>query len=202
MDFETLERMWMSPDNAPSQAVESGLMNELLTMLESRRRRFGAFMVFAGLMLSLLTLLAAFAVVVHRVIDLRHEWALPLMLAAPWTAFVVFGLQYRRHLRACPEAGRSLRESAAALLDENLTARKRAHTMAVIQGVFAGLIVVVLRQLVEAGKMEPRQGLQAGLLFAGVLLLSALVQAAVYFRVLRPKGRQLERLLGEFSNKG
>jgi len=72
---------------------------------------------------------------------------------------------------------------------------KREHFWPVLSAALA----LSVGQLYAVGKMEWRHVVQGSVMFGGALLLSAAIHAIRYFRVLRPEGERLKRLLAQYE---
>lgn len=200
MDFKALERLWASNVNNLSKTAEAYLLEETMKTLERRRNAFTNTLWFVGFGLIAWTCALLYAVVVSKVVDVRHEWGAFLMLGIAWAAFFKVQAQYRRHMNAYADIGASMPETLRALLDENRVRAQRAKFLAVILLGFCAAIAVALWQLHAVGKMTARDVLQGSTVFGGAILFSAAVQAIIHFGVTRPEGRRLRRLLADYDH--
>jgi len=198
MDFKTLERLWQSEANTRAGVAEAFVLAETMKTLKQRRGRFLLGMIAAGLALAAWTGVVAFANVFRHVTPER-EWGAYLMLGIAWVVYINVAARYREHMRAYLDAAASMPETLRALIDENRTAQVRARFIGAATIVFGIALAVAVGQLQAIGKMEPRHALQAGILFGGAMLASAIVQTAIYFRITQPEGKRLKALLDQYA---
>ena len=200
MDFELLERVWRSNANRPSEAASAYLMEEMMQTLNKRRRDFRGLMVFAGLALMLQTGLLLHALAIQKVMDLSSEWGAFLMLALGWGTLVAVGLQFQRHLHAYPDPEATMAATLRALIDENLTARRRLQLLGIAGLLFFGATAISLIQLQHVGKMSWGNVRDFTILFGGGFLAGVGYAVWRYFRVLKPEGERLERLHADYRD--
>jgi hypothetical protein len=149
-----------------------------------------------GIWLTLFTGWTVYSIFTSAVrIDFVHEWAIFPLLTIPWFVYLKIQRQYQQHLRSFPHANAAIPELLDALIDENLTARKRAKFMLLALLIFVVVTGLALWQLYAVGKMESRHVLQFIILMAGALGVIVLLNSRRYFRVLKPEGEHLQNLL-------
>lgn len=199
MDFETLERLWRSEANDRATVAETYVLEATMKTLKQRRSAFSTGIGLIGLALILWTGAVAYAVVTGKIADITNEWGSAALLLVSWIAFLFAQAQQRRHMQACPDAVTSMPEALKGLIDENRTAQARSRMMGMALLVFAAMLTVSVWQLYSVGKMEWRHVVQGSTLFGGALLLSACIHAIRYFRVLKPEGMRLRRLLDQYD---
>lgn len=201
MDFERLERAWRSSANAPADAACAYLLEETMDTLKRRRN---AFTFGTGIIAVVLTAWTGKIVwdwfAAPFPFDIANEWAAVAMLVLPWIGLFAIRAQFDRHLRAFPDPDASMPETLKALIDENRTARRRVHVMAVLMTLGVAALAVTLGQLVEVGKMTPGNVRDGAILFGGVFALVWGGIAFNYFTRLRPEGARLQRLLADYAD--
>ena len=147
MDFERLERAWRSPANAPADAACAYLLEETMDTLKRRRDAFAR-----GTGIVAIVLLAWTGKIVWDwfenpfPFDIANEWGAVAMLVLPWIGLLAVRAQYYRHLRAFPDPDASMPDTLRALIDENRTARRRVHLMAVLMTLGVAALAVALGQ--------------------------------------------------------
>lgn len=199
MDFETLESLWRSEANDRATVAETYVLEATLKTLRQRRGAFSTGMGLIGLALLAWTGAIIYAVVAGKIVDITREWGIVALLAVSWLAFLRAQTQQRRHLQAWPHATVSMPEALDALIDENRTAKARTRMMGIAFLAFAVVLALSVSELYAVGKMEWRHVVQGSVMFGGALLLSAALHALRYFRVLRPEGERLKRLLAQYE---
>lgn len=199
MDFETLENLWRSEANDQATIAETYVLETTLKTLRQRHGAFSTGMGLIGLALLVWTGAIIYAVVAGKITDITREWGIVALLAVSWLAFLRAQAQQQRHLQAWPDATVSMPEALGALIDENRTARARTRMMGIAFVVFAAVLALSVGQLYTVGKMEWRHVVQGSVMFGGALLLSATIHALRYFRVLKPEGERLRRLLAQYE---
>jgi hypothetical protein len=199
MDFKTLEQLWASNANSLSQTAEAYVLADTMKTFDRRRAAVTRALWAIGLVLAVWTVVGVRAIVLAK-IDLSREWSAALMLGIAWLAFAKVGADYRRHLKAVPDAGATLPDALRALLDEAQVRQGRAKVLAVFTLVLCIAVALAVWQLHTVGKMTMRNVVQGAMLFGSGLLLSAIVQAIVYVSSIRPEGARLRRLLQAYEN--
>ncbi len=199
MDFETLEKLWRSEANDRATVAETYVLEATMKTLRQRHGAFSTGMGLVGLALLVWTGAIIYAVIAGKIADITQEWGIVALLAVSWLAFLRAHAQQRRHLRAWPDSTVSMPEAINALIDENRTARARTRMMGAAFLIFAVVLTLSVGQLYAVGKMEWRHVVQGSVMFGGALLLSAGIHAIRYFRVLRPEGERLKRLLAQYE---
>lgn len=202
MDFERLERVWRSNANSPNAASAAHLMEEIMDTLKRRRRNFEVFISLIGMALLVWTVKVIWEGMTGQFpFDPGLEWGLFLLLALPWIALFTVRGAYNKHLRAHPDPYTSAPDTLRALIDENATARRHLWLGGLFIAALVGVIALVLRQLLEVGKMSSENVMQGSLLFGGLLVVVLILTAADYAFRLRPEGRRLQRLLHEYGEQ-
>lgn len=201
MDFERLERTWRSPANAPAEAACAYLLEETMNTLKRRRDAFNrATGIVAVLLLAWTGKIVWDWFASPFPFDITREWGAVAMLVLPWIGLFAVRAQFDRHLRAYPDPDASMPDTLKALIDENRTARRRVHVMAVLMTLGVAALAVALGQLVEVGKMTPGNVRDGAILFGGVFALVWGGIAFNYFTRLKPEGARLQRLLAEYAS--
>jgi hypothetical protein len=192
-----LNEVWNSSGNAPAAAEADALARQALDTIRRARRRQIAFLVWTATALSAVTGGAVYAWAARGAAG-GAGWAVGLMLAAQWAAFVHF---LRRTLAGGrpPLAGdTSIRESLEALRRKADDDRRGLMVVLALYAVFAPLMAAALLHLREAGKMAPHEALSAAVLGAAVIVIGAAVVSVRLFRIVLPRRRRLEALLEQY----
>lgn len=202
MEFERLERVWRSNANSPNAASVAHLMEEIMDTLKRRRRNFEIFISLIGMALFVWTVKVIWEGVTGQFpFDPDLEWGLFPLLALPWIALFTVRTAYNKHLRAHSDPYTSAPDTLRALIDENATARQRVWLGGLFIAALVCVIALVLRQLLEVGKMSSENVMQGSVLFGGLLVVVLILTAADYTLRLRPEGRRLQRLLHEYGEQ-
>jgi hypothetical protein len=175
-------------------------MEEMMLTLKKRRSDVRGVLVFGLLALIVQTAMISHALLVQRVLDVGREWGVFLMLGTAWIAIVVVALQFRRHLLAYPDPFASTPATLQALLDENRTAMARSRFMGWAGLLFAATTGLTLGQLVAVDKMTLGNVRDFSIVFAGGMLIGTAYGIWRYFRVLKPEGQRIERLLADYRS--
>lgn len=200
MDFDRLERAWRSNANRPSEAAAAYLMEEMMETLKKRRGEMRGILIFAGLALIVQTWLILHALIAQTVMDAGQEWGAFLMLGIGWVALATVGWRFRQHLLAYPDPYSSSSETLRALLDENRSQRQRMRFMGLVAVLFVAATALTLGQLQEVGKMTAGNIRDFAIVFGGGFLLGLVYALWRYFRILKPEGARLERLLADYRS--
>ena len=198
MDFERLERAWRSHANRLPDAAAAYVMEEMMQTLKKRRNEVRGILIFAGLALTLQTGLILHALLVDQVLIPGREWGAFLMLGIGWAALAFIGFRFRQHLLAYPDPYSSSSDTLRALLDQNRSERQRMRFLGVAGIFFVAATALTLGQLEAVGKMTPANIRDFSILFGGGFLLGLVYACWRYFRVLKPEGARLERLLADY----
>ena len=201
MNFETLQAAWRSNANAPSAAASATLLQEATATLKRRRAELNGLIAFACVMLAVPVLLAGLDALTGQVdaIDLAREWALVPFVAIPIAVLVLVVRRQKLHESRHAAADATLLSVFRALLDENAAARWRTFLIGGAIVVFAPLLVVMLGQMGQTGKMSPQNIEQAGIVMGAALALSLAVMAVRYVTRLLPERRRLEALIAQYE---
>ncbi|MCE9522653.1 MAG: hypothetical protein K8S25_09505 [Alphaproteobacteria bacterium] len=201
MNFEVLQAAWQSGANSPSKAASVYMLHEAATALKRRRLEVGGLIAFAGVMLTIPLALIGVDVLTGQVdaIDVAREWALIPFALIPFAVLVLVARRHKTHMERHVAAGATILSAFRALLDENAAARFRTHLIGGAIVIFAPLILLLLHQLGETGKMAPQHMVQAGAVMGGALALSLIVMAVRYFTRLVPERRRLEALIASYE---
>lgn len=198
MDFERLERAWQGKANQPDAAAAQHLVEEAVAELSRRRRDFLRRMGLAGAALAACTLVAGWGMVGPGQAGPRHEWGALAMLAVSWGLFAAVMARFRRQAGRFPDPGRSLPGNLSALLAENEDARRRLRLLGLVVPVFILALGVALSQMIDNGKMSPRNVRDFMLLAGTGFTLAGGILGWRYWRVLSPEGARLRRLLDQY----
>jgi hypothetical protein len=200
MDFERLERAWNGPANTPSEAAGAYVVDEMMETLRKRRQATTRLTGFIGVVLVFWTALIAWKITVDPFpFDLAREWAIIPLYLLPWVGLFLIKRRQRRHLTAHPDPYASTAATLRALLDENLTARRRLVITSALMLACLAVVAVALSQLVAVGKMTPTNVLQGSIALGGLMAAIAVYKAWHYARVLKPESKRLERLISDYG---
>ncbi|ESQ77939.1 hypothetical protein [Asticcacaulis sp. YBE204] len=199
MNLETFERLWRANARDLSHTAQAYLMEDMMQTLNRRRASQSAFFLFLTAVLGAITFIFGYGVIKHNNFDPAHEWGAIAMLLTPWIALILMKRAFERHVRRFPDPAASLPEQLSAQLDENRMKQQKAVIMFGLMGLFPIATGIALWQLLSVGKMEVAHVQQGALLFGSVLGISLVIQIVRYLRVLRPEGKRLKRLLGEYE---
>ena len=195
MDFERLEQAWRSEANRPSEEQQARLMEELMTMLNARRRTefvlaaipFGAMSVF--------TVVAGVAA--YRGDSFAHDWPGLAMLGVCWAALIgMFWNGFRARRR---QTGQPMRDTLESLLAQNQAARRNYMTFCALTPVFLFPLWMAVDHLKDDGRMSAAAGFQATALCVGALVASYAWNTLRFYRVMKPEQRRLEELLRAYD---
>ena len=195
MDFERLEQAWRSEANRPSEEQQARLMEELMTMLNARRRTefvlaaipFGAMSVF--------TVVAGVAA--YRGDSFAHHWPGLAMLGVCWAALIgMFWNGFRARRR---QTGQPMRDTLESLLAQNQAARRNYMTFCALTPVFLFPLWMAVDHLKDDGRMSAAAGFQATALCVGALVASYAWNTLRFYWVMKPEQRRLEELLRAYD---
>lgn len=195
MDFERLEQAWRSEANRPSEEQQARLMEELMTMLNARRRTefvlaaipFGAMSVF--------TVVAGVAA--YRGDSFAHDWPGLAMLGVCWAALIgMFWNGFRARRR---QTGQPMRDTLESLLAQNQAARRNYMTFCALTPVFLFPLWMAVDHLKDDGRMSAAAGFQATALCVGALVASYAWNTLRFYWVMKPEQRRLEELLRAYD---
>lgn len=195
MDFERLEQAWRSEANRPSEEQQARLMEELMTMLNARRRTefllaaipFGAMSVF--------TVVAGVAA--FRGDAFAHDWPGLAMLGVCWAALIgMFWNSFRARRRP---TGQPMRDTLESLLARNEMARRNYKTFCALTPVFLFPLWMAFEHLKDDGRMSAAAGFQAMALCVSALVASYGWNTLRFYWVMKPEQRRLESLLAEYE---
>lgn len=198
MEFERLERAWRSPENMQPETAAIDLKEKMVKTLLMRRAARRVCLALVGFALVLWTGALFHAAFMEHSLDptLSNLW---LLVALFWVLLVLVGAQNHGHLSRHPQPEGSMRDSLAAMIDDNATARRRYRLLGGGLVAFVVLMGLVLAQLEARGLMDARDIWQGGLLFGSTLIVTTAACAWRYFRRLKPEGERLTRLLSEYG---
>ncbi|MDC7675486.1 hypothetical protein [Asticcacaulis machinosus] len=200
MNTEAFERLWRTHNNDLSQTAQAYLLEDMMTTLKQRRDGQNRFFLLMSAILGTITFVAGYDMIKNDSLDFTREWAVLLVLAAPWVALLLMRRRFNRHLKTFPHTEGTLPDSLRAMADENRAARTQALILLTIMTIFPAVTGLALWQLMLVGKMELAHVQQGALLFGGALSVSALWQVIRYVRVLKPEGARLNALLQDYQN--
>ncbi|WKL56135.1 hypothetical protein Q1W73_10530 [Asticcacaulis sp. ZE23SCel15] len=200
MNTEAFARLWRTHNNDLSQTAQAYLLEDMMTTLKQRRDRQNLFFLLMTAILGTITFVAGYDMIKNDSLDPAREWAVLLMLAAPWAALLLMRRRFNRHLNAFPNTEGTLPDTLRVMADENRAARTQALILLVMMVIFPVITGFALWQLMLVGKMELAHVQQAALLFGGALGASALWQVIRYVRVLKPEGARLKALLQDYQS--
>lgn len=195
MDFERLEQAWRSEANRPSEDQQAQLMEELMMMLNARRRTefllaaipFGAMSVF--------TVVAGMAA--YRGDAFAHDWPGLAMLGVCWAVLIgVFWNGFRT--RRSP-TGQPMRDTLESLLAKNQAARRNYMTFCALTPVFLFPLWMAVDHLKDDGRMSAAAGFQAMALCVFALVASYGWNTLRFYWVMKPEQRRLEALLRAYE---
>lgn len=197
MNYEALQTAWASSGNNPSAAASAYVMAEAQATLSQRASHLRRMLVFAGVMLTIPLALMFVDMLTGQVdsIDLSREWGLIPFALIPFVALFVIA---RRAAPKAPPSG-TLLETFRALRADNTAARLRIFIIGGSMLVFAPMLVVLLNQLVETGKMAPHEMQSATIVLGGALALSAGWMIVKYITQLAPERRHLDALIAQYE---
>lgn len=197
MDFDRLEQAWRSEANAPDAKAQAYLMEQLMHMLQTRRR--GEILLFAipVAAMTFFTAVAGRSILIGQT-DLSREWGALAMLGVCWAvlaAVMIAGVLAKRP----PRDGSPMRQALEAMLTANRRARTGFKIFLMSLPVFIVPTLVGVFQLGEVGKATDRNLWQMLLVFGVALGASVGWNALRFFKVLKPEQRRLEGLLAEYG---
>lgn len=199
MNTEAFARLWRSHNNDLNATAKAYLLEDMMTTLKRRRDGQNRFFLLMSAILGTMTFVAGYDLIKNESLDFTREWAVLLVLTAPWVALILMRLRFNRHLNAFPHTQLSLPESLRVMADENRAARTQALILLTVIAIVPVVTGAALWQLMQVGKMEWAHVQQASLLFGVALGLSALWQIIRYVRVLKPEGARLKRLIDDYN---
>lgn len=199
MNFADLQGTWNSAHNIPSPAELAAQKARFVRTLERKRRGFFAFLAMPVAVLLAVTALVNWRTFGPSGATAGGEWAGPLLLLLPWTAVFVFIRHQIAHVRGHADYRESIPASLRALLDENRRAQRRATTILWLHVASLPLLVLVMGQLEEAGKVRPHELRSMAVFFGGVIVASIVGLLLVRARKLRPERERLEALLRDYE---
>ena len=197
MEFDRLEQAWRSEANTPDDKAKAYLMEQLMHMLQTRRRGEMLFAVIPVAAMTFFTAVAARAVLDGR-IDLAREWGALAMLGVCWAVVatvLIAGVLAKRP----PRDGSPMRQTLEAMLAANRRARVGFKIFLMSLPVFILPTLVGVFQLEAVGKATDRNIGQMLLMFGVALVASVGWNALRFFKVLKPEQRRLEGLLAEYG---
>ena len=195
MDFERLEQAWRSEANRPSEDQQALLMEELMMMLNARRRSefllaaipFGAMSVF--------TLVAGVAA--YRGDAFAHDWPGLAMLGVCWAVLIgMFWNGFRARRRP---TGQPMRDTLESLLAQNQAARRNYMTFCALTPVFLFPLWMAVDHLKDDGRMSAAASFQAMALCVFALVASYGWNTLRFYWVMKPEQRRLEELLRAYE---
>lgn len=133
--------------------------------------------------------------------EFGRDWASLLFLALPWRGLGLLARRMVRHERAHPAAGKSIRETVHALLDEAAMARARLKVVAGLHAATLMLLPLVVWQLRVTGKAGDEILWPA---LIGWPLVAAVILSLLWWHDrsrLRPRHRQLKALWRECESE-
>jgi len=197
MNYEALQAAFASSGNNPSAAASAYVMAEAQTTLTQRAQNVRRMLVFAGVMLTIPLALMGVDMLTGQVdaIDLTREWGLIPFALIPFIALFVIA---QRAAPKAPPSG-SLLQTFRAVRAENTAARLRIVIIGGSMIVFAPLLLVLLNQLVDTGKMAPHEMQSAALVLGSALALSACWMSVKYLTQLAPERRHLDALIAQYE---
>jgi hypothetical protein len=196
MDFEALRTVWTSNANDPDAATRGLLVAQANATLHQRRTRLRRLLAFAGVMATIpLVLIGLDLSGQADIIDMSQEWGLIPLALIPLAVLIFVA----RRAMSGNAPSLSLIQSFRALRADNAAARLRIVIIAGSMVLFAPLLLVVLGQLVAAGKMAPHEMQSAAIVLGGALALSGLSMGVKYVAQLEPERRQLKALIEQYE---
>ena len=197
MEFDRLEQAWRSEANTPDDKAKAYLMEQLMHMLQTRRRGEMLFAVIPVAAMTFFTAVAGRSILAGRV-DLDREWGALAMLGVCWAvlaAVLIAALLAKRP----PRDGSPMRQTLEAMLAANRRARVNYRIFWMSLPVFILPTLIGVFQLNEVGKATERNVGQMLLMFGVALAASLGWNALRFFKVLKPEQRRLEKLLAEYG---
>jgi hypothetical protein len=197
MDFDRLEQAWRSEANSPDQQAQTYLMEQLMHMLQTRRRGELLLALIPVAAMTFFTGVAAKAILDGKV-DIGREWGALAMLAVCWAVVatvLIVGVLAKRS----PGEGSPMRQTLETLLAANRRARVGFRIFLMSLPVFIIPTLIGVFQLEAVGKATERNIGQMLLMFGVALVASVGWNALRFFRVLKPEQRRLEGLLAEYE---
>jgi hypothetical protein len=198
MNFDDLKQIWNGPLNQWPAEGQQLLARHFAKELARRRRFQAVWLGWTFLALAGITFLALRAMASHRV-DLELEWVLFPLLLVPWAFAFHFLRRFLEGRSGAPRGVLSVTDALRAALQSNRSAQRRLKLMGILFALMVPMLALAMRQLQLAGKASLSEVISMGVLFAGVLALSAAGMAARLFVRLRPQQRRLESLLVEID---
>jgi hypothetical protein len=193
MNFEDIQKAWVSPDNQPSENETMKLKQELINRVRRRRRFNIIWLVQTSVMLVAATIIAIIALQSNRT-SIVAEWSAILMLVVSWTCFLLIAWK-RFHRKPAATMDQPIADAVRVALHDNRVARVVNTVCAWLLVLTVMVLPIVMFQLHAAGKASSRELLSMGIAFGGVLSLFGTWLAWNGIRRLGPEQRHLEALL-------
>jgi len=200
MNFDDIEKMWRSPQNALSPA---GLARQKTELEQKLRREYRGFLIVTGAgSIWLLLCVGAFLryLASGGAFELQREWGAVVLFALPLFAAVLFFRQYYRHRTAHAGYGGSIAATVRALLDENRLAQTRIKVIGAMYVIMTLLAPLIVNQLLEAGKVRPREVASMAVVFGAIVLIGGGGLVWEFRRNLRPRQRELQTILQSYES--
>jgi hypothetical protein len=205
MNFADIEKTWQLPHNRPSADQLEKQKMDLNYELHRRRRASRGLLWLTAIPLVLIT----GKLLLHILwpdptldrLNLTREWVVVPFFLLPWAGWLLIWRQHRRHEAAHGEYARSIQASMAALLDENR--REGLRSLVAAAGLLLSLPLLggVVWQLRAVGKMGDEVLIPAFVIYPTFVVLMVGWIAWEYARKTRPRQKELEGLLSEYSQK-
>lgn len=199
MDFDRLQAAWNSPANTPDERAQAYLMEELMRTLRARRRGEILVLAIPLIVMSYFSLLVGASIVSGQT-DPAREWGVLAMLGVCWGVSAAVLMVKILARRRGGYSGSPVRENLAQLLASNRVARANVRIFWTMVPLFIVPMLAGVDQLRDVGKATDRNAWQMVLLFAVALGGSVGWNTLRFFKVLRPEGRRLERLLADYRD--
>jgi hypothetical protein len=194
MNFEDIQKAWVSPVNKPSEHETMKLKQELINGVRRRRRFDIIWLIQTSVMLIAATVVAIIAWRSGRSSSVA-EWGAVLLLAVSWTCFLL--IAWKRFIHRMPAAAMDQPISVAVrvALHDNRVARVINTVCVWLLALTVTVLPIVMSQLHAAGKASNRELLSMSVAFGVILLLFGAWLVWNRFRRLRPERERLEALL-------
>jgi len=196
MNPNELKYLWASPENGLSLEKANQFAAKAIAQVNRERRRRQGLLVYVFVMVPLVTLVAGWQMVSHR-IDWEEAWPATLILAAQWITALTL-LRIFRQSPASLAAQESIRATVERLAQQT---RARCRELQTLLGLFLVAIPLTsfaIHQLHESGKMRPHEAASAGMLFAAIMVgMGGWILFDLFARKL-PEKRHLEDLMRDY----
>lgn len=201
MNLNEIQNVWNSPSNNLRNVEQERLVRQFARQMIRRRRFQSIWLIVTLAWLAVISVLV-FGNLAKGNLDSALEWAVFPLLIVPWAFAIHFLRRYLKAFAPVVSGASSVTESFRAALVSNRSEQSNLKWAAALSGILIPIVIVVVQQLQDAGKVSPREVNSMALFFGGALLVSSLGMVIRYFGWLAPQRRTLVGLLGELEDAG